>query len=271
MEEAIKITDLDFEYDQDSKVFSKLSLSVSKGEYVALIGHNGSGKSTLAKLLIGLLASTSGTISVFGEELTEKSVYSIRNKIRIVFQNPDNQFTGATVADDIAFGLENRCVKHEDMDEIIHKYAKLVRMEEFLNKEPTSLSGGQKQRVAIAGVLAMNPSLVILDEATAMLDPRGKKEIRDVVKMLRKDNPELTILSITHDVEEAFDSDRVIVINHGEVMYNDTPIEVFKHEEELLGIKLDVPFVYKMQNALKEKGINVNTLDEEKMVNDICQ
>jgi energy-coupling factor transport system ATP-binding protein len=271
MNEAINISNLRFEYDKDSKVFSNLSLSVEKGEYVALIGHNGSGKSTLAKLIIGLLAANSGKIVVFGQELNEKTVYEVRSKVGIIFQNPDNQFTGATVEDDIAFGLENKCVPQNEMEGIIHKYASLVGMEQFLKKEPSALSGGQKQRVAIAGVLAMNPSLIIMDESTAMLDPRGKREIRDVVKTLRKQNPDLTILSITHDVEEAYDSDRVIVINHGEVMYNDTPKNVFAHEKELMEIHLDVPFVYKIKNALDKEGIALDTLDEKEMVDKLCQ
>ena len=271
MSNAILISNLRFEYDKDSKIFSNLSLSVSKGEYVSLIGHNGSGKSTLARLIIGLLVANEGKIEVFGEELNEKNVYSIRSKVGIIFQNPDNQFTGATVADDIAFGLENHQVPQKDMDEIINKYAKLVGMEEFLNKEPSQLSGGQKQRVAIAGVLAMNPSLIIMDESTSMLDPRGKKEIRDIVKKLKEENKDLTILSITHDVEEAFDSDRVIVINHGEVFLNDTPENVFKHEEELLKMKLDVPFVYKLRNELKKNGIETDTNDMKEMVDVLCR
>lgn len=271
MEKAIEISSLEFEYEKDSKVFSDLSLSIQKGEYVTLLGHNGSGKSTLARLIIGLLEAKSGKIEVFGQELNEENVYTIRSKVGIIFQNPDNQFTGSTVADDIAFGLENHRVPQNEMDAIINEYASLVGMEEFLNKEPTSLSGGQKQRVAIAGVLAMHPSLIIMDESTSMLDPRGKKEIRDVVKKLRKDNKDLTILSITHDVEEALDSDRIIVISNGKIMFNDVPSKVFEHKEALLGIKLDIPFVYKLRNGLKEKGIDVDSLDEKEMVNALCQ
>ena len=158
---------------------------MNKGEYVAIIGHNGSGKSTLAKLIIGLLEAQKGTIKVFDQVLNEENLYAIRSKVGIVFQNPDNQFTGSTVADDIAFGLENHEVPHEQMDDIISKYARIVNMEEFLDKEPTSLSGGQKQRVAIAGVLAMHPDLIIFDEATAMLDPKGKSEIKNVIKKIK--------------------------------------------------------------------------------------
>lgn len=271
MEKAIEISSLDFEYSIDSKIFSNLSLSINKGEYVSLLGHNGSGKSTLARLIIGLLVASKGKITVFGEELNEENVYSIRNKVGIIFQNPDNQFTGSTVADDIAFGLENHNVPQNEMDDIILKYATLVGMEDFLSKEPTALSGGQKQRVAIAGVLAMNPSLIIMDESTSMLDPRGKKEIRDVVRKLRKENSDLTILSITHDVEEALDSDRIVVINKGEVIFNDAPSAVFEHEKELLEMKLDVPFVYKLRNGLKRKNINIDTVDEKEMVNALCR
>lgn len=271
MEKAIEITSLEFEYEKDSKVFSDLSLSIQKGEYVTLLGHNGSGKSTLARLIIGLLEAKSGKIEVFGKELNEENIYAIRSNVGIIFQNPDNQFIGSTVADDIAFGLENHQVPHDEMDSIIKKYASLVGMEDFLDKEPTSLSGGQKQRVAIAGVLAMHPSLIIMDESTSMLDPRGKKEIRDVVKKLRNENKDLTILSITHDVEEAFDSDRIIVISNGKIMYNDVPNKIFEHEKELLNIKLDIPFVYKLRNGLKTKGIDIDSLDEKEMVRLLCQ
>ncbi|MDD6302343.1 MAG: energy-coupling factor transporter ATPase [Bacillales bacterium] len=270
MDHAIKITNLCFGYDKKTPIFNDLSLHVEKGEYVAIIGHNGSGKSTLAKLIIGLLEASSGKIEIFGKELNEENVYELRSKMGIVFQNPDNQFTGATVADDIAFGLENKCVKTEEMDEIILKYATKVGMEKFLDKEPTALSGGQKQRVAIAGVLAMQPELIIMDESTAMLDPKGKKEIRDIVKSLRSENPNLTVLSITHDIEEAFDSDRVICINHGSIVFNDTPNNVFAHEKELSLMNLSVPFVFQLRNELKRNGISIDTIDEKEMVNELC-
>jgi energy-coupling factor transport system ATP-binding protein len=269
--DAIKISNLKFAYDKETNIFSNLSFNVLKGEYVAIIGHNGSGKSTLAKLIIGLLEAQEGTIEIFGQVLNEDSVYDIRKQVGIIFQNPDNQFTGSTVADDIAFGLENHQVPHDQMEGIIQEYASKVGMIDFLKKEPTSLSGGQKQRVAIAGVLAMQPSLVIMDEATAMLDPKGKKEIRDLVKEIRKSNPDLTILSITHDIEEAYDSDRIIVINKGDILYNDCPNEVFKHEEKLLEINLDIPFAHKLKKELAKRDINLKASEEKDMVEELCQ
>ena len=268
---ALLIKDLKFSYDKKNTIFSGLSFNVEEGEYVSLIGHKGSGKSTLAKLIIGLLEAKEGTIEIFGNILNEENVYEVRKNVGIIFQNPDNQFIGSTVEDDIAFGLENNLVPQDKMDEIILEYATKVGMEEFLKNEPTNLSGGQKQRVAIAGVLAMKPKLLIMDESTSMLDPKGKKEIRDLIIKLRKEDPSLTVLSITHDIEEAYLSSRVIVLNKGEVMYNGTPSEVFLHEEELKEMDLDIPFVYKLKNELERNGIEVSSIDEKEMVNELCQ
>lgn len=268
---ALLVKDLKFSYDKKNTIFSGLSFNVEEGEYVSLIGHNGSGKSTLAKLIIGLLEAKEGTIEIFGNVLNEENVYEVRKNVGIIFQNPDNQFIGSTVEDDIAFGLENNLVPQDKMDEIIIEYATKVGMEEFLKNEPTNLSGGQKQRVAIAGVLAMKPKLLIMDESTSMLDPKGKKEIRDLIVKLRKEDPSLTVLSITHDIEEAYLSSRVIVLNKGEVMYNGTPSEVFLHEEELKKMDLDIPFVYKLKHELERNGIKVSSIDEKEMVNELCQ
>ena len=209
----IEIKDISFSYDNKKDVLKHLSFDIEEGKYISLIGHNGSGKSTIAKLLIGLLSPREGQIIAFGEPIDGKNIYNIRKRIGIVFQNPDNQFIGVTVKDDIAFGLENRLVPHEQMDDIIHEFSSKVGMEQYLNKEPSSLSGGQKQRVAIAGVLAMHPDVIIFDEATAMLDPKGKREINEIIAKMRIENPKLTLISITHDIEEAFNSDEIIVLN----------------------------------------------------------
>lgn len=274
---AIEIQNLSFSYNQNkdettSSTLDDISLDIEKGEYVTIIGHNGSGKSTLAKLIVGLIEKHNGTIKIFDQELNEDSVSNIRQNVGIVFQNPDNQFIGATVRDDIAFGLENQCVPHENMDELINCFSKKVNMIEFLDKEPSALSGGQKQRVAIAGVLAMNPKIIIFDEATAMLDPRGKNEIISLIHKLKNENSELTILSITHDIEEAYLSDRCIVLDHGKIFMNGNPKEIFGHEDELLSIGLDIPFAAKVIKSLKEADVDIQNATTLEEVSDIlCQ
>lgn len=268
----IEVRDLSFSYGSNVDALKGVSFDVPAGKYISIIGHNGSGKSTIAKLLIGLLEPNPNSIKAFGEYLTRKNVRNIRSHIGIVFQNPDNQFIGSTVRDDIAFGLENRQVKHEDMDAIINEFAAKVNMSEFLDKEPENLSGGQKQRVAIAGVLAMKPDVVIFDEATSMLDPKGKREIRETIELMRKENPDLTLISITHDLEEAFASDRIIVLNKGEVTFEGTPSEVLSHKEKLEEIGLDLPFKTKFVSLVKEKGIKVDENDSlERILGKICQ
>lgn len=240
MVNAVDINNLSFEYEEGAKTIDHISFSVPKGSYTVVLGHNGSGKSTIAKLIIGLLEPKTGDITVDGIHLDEEHLYDVREKVGIVFQNPDNQFIGSTVRDDIAFGLENLCVPTEDMEDIIQTYAKKVNMIEFLDHEPTKLSGGQKQRVAIAGILAMHPSIIILDEATSMLDPRGKIEINNLVHELNK-TQNMTILSITHDIEEAALSDHVVLLDNGHIIDEGTPEKVLTQKEELERIGLDVP------------------------------
>ena len=254
---SLKIDKLSFSYDKNV-VLDNISFEVEKGEYITLMGRNGSGKSTLAKLIMGLLENKNGSIYIDDIEMKESNINELRNKLGIVFQNPDNQFIGATVQDDIAFGLENHLVKPEDMDKIINEFAEKVNMKNFLSKEPSSLSGGQKQRVAIAGVLAMKPEILILDEATSMLDPRGKKEIIDLVHLLRINQKDLTIFSITHDPEEAYLSDKVLVLDQGKIKYYDTPKNVFSHYDELVNMGLDIPFEMKIKNLLIKENIDVS-------------
>jgi len=267
----IEVKDLNFSYDQHLDVVKDVSFTVQRGSYTTLIGHNGSGKSTIAKLIIGLLEKEQGSILIDGEELNNDTVETIRRKIGIVFQNPDNQFIGATVRDDIAFGLENHQVDPLEMDAIIEKYAREVGMSEYLNHEPTRLSGGQKQRVAIAGILAMEPEILILDEATSMLDPEGKEEINSLVKQLHKEN-NMTILSITHDVEEVLKSDHVIVMFEGRIVKDGLPSKVMLNEQELVRLKLDAPYSVKLSNELSKLGIKINkSWDMEGMVDELCQ
>lgn len=268
----VEIKNLSFSYGNKIDVINDVSFDIEAGKYISIIGHNGSGKSTISKLIIGLLEPKSGTISLFGEQLNRKTARDIRNRVGIVFQNPDNQFIGATVRDDIAFGLENRRVPREKMDDIINEFSEKVNMIQFLDKEPEKLSGGQKQRVAIAGILAMHPDIIIFDEATSMLDPKGKREIHETIKKMREDNPNLTLISITHDLEEALASDEVIVLNKGSLFYKCSPVELFKKTSELDEIGLDLPFKYKFASLLKEKGIQVNENESlERIVQEICR
>ena len=271
MEDLIKVEDLSFAYNEEQETIDRISFSIQKGQYVTILGHNGSGKSTIAKLLIGLLEKKSGSIWIAGKELNIENLYAIREHIGIVFQNPDNQFIGATVRDDIAFGLENMCVDPQRMELLINTYAKRVGMIDFLNHEPSKLSGGQKQRVAIAGILAMSPDIIILDEATSMLDPIGKREINSLVKELNKEK-EMTIISITHDIEEAVFADQIILLNKGKIIEVGTPETILRKTELLKNLELDIPFALKISEGLAKQNIQIKEhLSIEKMVEELCQ
>ena len=249
----IEVKELCFEYEEGLHTINHISFHIEQGSYTSILGHNGSGKSTIAKLLIGLLKPQSGSIKVSDIMLSSETVYEIRKKTGIVFQNPDNQFIGSTVRDDIAFGLENLCIDPLQMENIIQEYADKVNMTEFLDYEPIKLSGGQKQRVAIAGILAMNPELIILDESTSMLDPKG-------------------ILSITHDIEEAALSDQVILLSEGKIIKNGKPEEVLTDIKVLQDLKLDIPFAYKISDALYHKGYPiVPTINRNELMKQLCQ
>ncbi len=228
---SIEIKDVSFQYQSNTPVLQDINLTIKKGEWVTILGHNGSGKSTLSKLIIGLLKAKTGQILVNGIELNPETVQDIRQKVGIVFQNPDNQFVGVTVRDDIAFGLENLQVPREDMVERIEKYAKKVNMSDFLNKEPHALSGGQKQRVAIAGILAMNTDIIIFDEATSMLDPKGRNMVLDTMKQLRSEGK--TIITITHTMKEALLSDRIVVLKQGRILKVGNSKDILKDKETL--------------------------------------
>ena len=268
----IEVNNLVFSYDKKVNVIDGVSFCVESGKYISIIGHNGSGKSTFAKLLIGLLEASSGEIKAFGLDMNAKNVREIRRKIGIVFQNPDNQFVGTTVRDDIAFGLENRCVPTEKMEQIIEEFSHKVHMENFLDKEPENLSGGQKQRVAIAGVLALMPEVIIFDEATSMLDPRGKREVRECIDEMRKENPNLSILSITHDLEEAFSSDEIIVLKEGKVVASGKPENLQEKPEIFENTGLDLPFKNRLLKELKAQGIEVKTNESiERIVEELCR
>ena len=266
----VSVKDIYYSYDNTRNAIDGISFEIKKGSYTCIIGHNGSGKSTVAKLISGLLELKQGEILIDGMTLNYDNLYKIREKMGIVFQNPDNQFIGSTVRDDIAFGLENHCVPHEKMDELIDEYAKQVGIYDYLDKEPGNLSGGQKQRVAIAGVMAMCPKLLIFDEATSMLDPRGKKDIKGLMQQLNQDD-EYTIISITHDIEEVLYCDDVLVLNQGKVFMHDTPENVFERIEELRKINLDIPFDLKVKEAFRKKGIRLKNKDLKGMAEELWQ
>lgn len=269
--EAIELEHLSFSYDGQTEVLKDISLSIPKGSYTAIVGHNGSGKSTLAKLIIGLIEPRSGTIKVLGQTLSDSNLKAVRDHVGIVFQNPDNQFIGSTVADDIAFGLENHCVPTEGMQGLIEESAAKVGMSDYLDAEPTNLSGGQKQRVAIAGILAMSPDIIIFDESTSMLDPQGKASVNAQIRKLNEAK-NITILSITHDMEEASQASNVIVLDQGKIVATGKPRDVFMNDALMSRLRLDLPFGLKASRALMAHGIEIDpVMNNEQLVEALCQ
>ncbi|MCF0245912.1 MAG: energy-coupling factor transporter ATPase [Ileibacterium sp.] len=268
--DAIRVENVEFSYDGETDVINGMSFAIPKGSYTTIIGHNGSGKSTIAKLLNGLLEAKSGNIEILGQKLTLENLQSIRDSIGIVFQNPDNQFIGSTVADDIAFGLENHCVPTEQMQQIIEESARKVGMEKYLDAEPANLSGGQKQRVAIAGLLAVSPDIIVFDESTSMLDPQGKASINAQIKELNK-MKDKTIVSITHDMDEVAQSEHVIVLQKGKAVLEGTPKEIFANDKLLQEMGLDVPFALKASKAFQKAGmIKEDCLNLADVVEALC-
>lgn len=260
MTNIIEVNHLSFAYsdDDDKKTLSDVSFHVKQGEWLSIIGHNGSGKSTTVRLIDGLLEPSSGTITICGQKLTVDNVLALRQKIGMVFQNPDNQFVGATVEDDVAFGLENKGVPLNEMTIRVTESLKRVGMQEFSKREPARLSGGQKQRVAIAGAIALRPDIIILDEATSMLDPEGRLELIRIIKDVREEFG-LTVISITHDLDEVALSDRVLVMKQGKVVSDVTPRELFAKGDDLLQLGLDCPFTMHVLKALEDKGNSLPT------------
>ena len=265
----LEVKNLSFKYSEEQVAIDDVSFSVEKGKFVAVLGHNGSGKSTLAKLIVGLLEKNSGQIFFNDEEIDRKNISKLQSKTALVFQNPDNQFVGVTVEDDIAFGLENKCFPHEKMQEEINLFADSVNMLDHLKKEPINLSGGQKQRVALAGALILRPEILILDEATSMLDPKGKATVRKVIDRIHQENPDLTIISITHDVDEALLADQVLILSKGKLVKSGAPKEVFRDRKALLDLKLEVPFIYRFEDKLKTIGINSYAESIDELAEDI--
>lgn len=256
-EKLIEFRNVSFRYtDEQPWVLKNCSFEIYENEWIAIIGHNGSGKSTIAKLMNGLLFPQEGEILINGKRVNEETVWDIRKDVGMVFQNPDNQFVGTTVQDDVAFGMENRGVPRQEMVKRIEESLRAVTMEEYRLTEPHRLSGGQKQRVAIAGVLAVSPDVLILDEATAMLDPKGRMEIMQTVANLREKR-RLSLITITHDLQEVVQAERVIVMNDGVVWKEATPREIFSEKDALRKIGLDVPFIAILADELKQLGMPI--------------
>ena len=257
MENIIEVKNLSYRYDHKSEdyILKDVSFHVKQGEWLSIVGHNGSGKSTTVRLIDGLLEAESGDIIISGDKLTSDNVWEKRRQIGMVFQNPDNQFVGATVEDDVAFGLENQGMDYPMMVKRVHEALELVGMQNFKEREPARLSGGQKQRVAIAGVVALQPDIIILDEATSMLDPEGRLELIRTVKKI-KDKNHLTVISITHDLDEISLSDRVLVMKNGQVESTATPRELFSRPD-LEDLGLDQPFVNQVKAAMIQTGLTL--------------
>ena len=267
MKSIIDVKNLSFRYKESQEYYDvkDITFHVKRGEWLSIVGHNGSGKSTTVRLIDGLLEAESGEIVIDGQRLTEENVWNIRRQIGMVFQNPDNQFVGATVEDDVAFGLENQGLSRQEMKKRVEEALDLVGMLDFKKREPARLSGGQKQRVAIAGVVAIRPAILILDEATSMLDPEGRRELIDTVKGIRKDY-DMTVISITHDLEEVAMSDRVLIMKKGEIESTSSPRELFSRND-LDQIGLDDPFANQLKHSLSQNGCDLpeNYLTESEL------
>ncbi|WP_261043579.1 energy-coupling factor ABC transporter ATP-binding protein [Streptococcus mitis] len=267
MKSIIDVKNLSFRYKENQEYYDvkDITFHVKRGEWLSIVGHNGSGKSTTVRLIDGLLEAESGEIVIDGQRLTEENVWNIRRQIGMVFQNPDNQFVGATVEDDVAFGLENQGLSRQEMKKRVEEALDLVGMLDFKKREPARLSGGQKQRVAIAGVVALRPAILILDEATSMLDPEGRRELIETVKGIRKDY-DMTVISITHDLEEVAMSDRVLVMKKGEIESTSSPRELFSRND-LDQIGLDDPFANQLKHSLSQNGYDLpeNYLTESEL------
>ena len=267
MKSIIDVKNLSFRYKESQEYYdvTDITFHVKRGEWLSIVGHNGSGKSTTVRLIDGLLEAESGEIVIDGQRLTEENIWNIRRQIGMVFQNPDNQFVGATVEDDVAFGLENQGLSRQKMKKRVEEALALVGMLDFKKREPARLSGGQKQRVAIAGVVALRPAILILDEATSMLDPEGRRELIETVKGIRKDY-DMTVISITHDLEEVAMSDRVLVMKKGKIESTSSPRELFSRND-LDQIGLDDPFSNQLKHSLSQNGYDLpeNYLTESEL------
>ena len=265
----IEMTDVSFRYTEENPelILENINLSIQKGEWITIIGPNGSGKSTLTKAMNGLILPNEGKIVIDGTEMNEENLWSVRRKIGMVFQNPENQFVGASVEDDVAFGLENIGMARDEMKIRVKAALLRVDMWDLADRQPANLSGGQKQRAAIAGVIASRPEIIVLDEATSMLDPLGRQIVFETIKEIKEDD-DLTIISITHDINEALESDRIIVMEDGKIIAIGTPEEIFAYGERLIDLGLEMPFSETLKASLSEVGFPVpeEYLTDERMM-----
>lgn len=272
-EVAVEFNNINFSYNLDPNLLNlkNINFKIHENEYVCVIGHNGSGKSTISKVLTNILKPLSGEIKIFGTPINYYNNKFLRDNVGIIFQNPDSQFIGLTTEDDIAFGLENKKIDPLEMRNIINEVAKTIDITHLLDKDSISLSGGQKQRVAIASVLAMNPRIMIFDESTSMLDPRGKKELKQIMLDLKK-HANKTIISITHDMDEVLNADKVIVLEKGEIKMIGKPDEIFVDEASLKRMALDFPFLIKLSKHLKDKNVlSKITINLDELVDQVCK
>ena len=268
----LTLENVSFSYDKRTRAIKNVSISVDKGEYIAIIGHNGSGKSTLSKLFNGLCVPDEGEVTVDGfSSRNKKDLFEIRKRVGVVFQNPDNQLVASIVEDDVAFGPENLGVEREEIGRRIDFALKAVGMEKFRHSSPTRLSGGQKQRIAIAGVLALKPEILVLDESTAMLDPQGREEVLSVIRKLNKEQG-VTVITVSHYMDEIVGADRVFVMNDGEIALSGTPEEIFKQKEKITSLGLENPVCSEIAQKLIDRGLKLpdGILTREKLLEELC-
>ena len=267
---AIEFSNICFGYEPNKMFLKNISFKILENEYVCIVGHNGSGKSTISKILNGLFKPWSGKFSLFGQEINKNNITFLRNNIGVVFQNPDNQFIGLSAEDDIAFGLENKQIPPYQMWPIIQNVAKLVNITNLLHLDAHHLSGGQKQHVAIASILALDPKIIVFDEATSMLDPKSKLELKQMMVDL-KNKYHKTVISITHDMDEIINADKVLVMNLGELVAFGDPKTIFQQKQEIINkSSLDLPFILKLSKLLNQENKNINlTIDIDHLIKQI--
>ena len=270
---AIRFDNISFNYPQAKECLHNISFEILSGEKVLLLGQNGTGKSTISKIIDGILKPSSGDIYIFDKKMDDDNAPSIREDIGLIFQNPDDQFICSTVKEEIAFGLECKQVDPSKMEEIILSSAKKVGMSSFLESEPSSLSGGQKQRVALASFIALKPKILILDEATSMLDPKGKKDVEDIISEMKKENKDLTLIKISHELEDFYSYDKIIIIKDASLFFIGSPEKLIKNKNIINQANINKPFFLNLLDNLLSRGVKLNNIvdSEDKLIQELCQ